>query len=164
MAKCLRTIAVLLANTVVLNASVAQMASAPVASATRVDVVPEARTAVAVVERFTEALATGRFDLVRRLLDPEVLILESGGAERSADEYLSGHAKDDAKFLGSARRMLLRRVARIHGDLAWVVSEADIRVLDDAKSASFSSVETMVLKRADDQWRIVHIHWSSRSR
>ena len=62
----------------------------------------QAQPAVAAVERFSTALVAGRLDAAGAELDPNVLILESGGAERSAAEYLGGHAKGDAAFLKTA--------------------------------------------------------------
>ena len=66
----------------------------------------QAQPAVATVERFSTALVAGRLDAAGAELDPNVLILESGGAERSAAEYLGGHAKGDAAFLKTATAML----------------------------------------------------------
>ena len=56
-------------------------------------------------------------------LDAKVLILESGGAETSAAEYLGGHAKGDAAFLKGVHVQLVRRTAQANGDMAWVGSE-----------------------------------------
>lgn len=123
---------------------------------------PEARPAIAVVEAFGKALAAGDFKTVESLLDPDVLILESGGAERSRAEYLGHHAIADAKFLKTAHLQPGRRQARVHGDLAWVGSESELHVSKDGKPMTMLSTETMVLSRTGDGWRIVHIHWSSR--
>lgn len=96
------------------------------------------------------------------LLDPGVLILESGGAERSREEYLSHHARSDAKFLAGSHSELKRRRARIDGDLAWVGSESELHAQHNGKPMTLLSTETMVLKHTADGWKIVHIHWSSR--
>ena len=95
-------------------------------------------------------------------LDPKVLILESGGVEKSRDEYLAGHAKADADFLKDAHITLKRRSARASGDLAWVASESQIHAMKGAEMMMIDSTETMVLRRIADGWKIVHIHWSSR--
>ncbi|MCM2311144.1 MAG: hypothetical protein NDI84_07030, partial [Steroidobacteraceae bacterium] len=57
-----------------------------------VDVPVEAQDAVATVDRFTAALSSGDLNKAGAELDPDVLILEGGGAERTAAEYLGGHA------------------------------------------------------------------------
>lgn len=123
---------------------------------------PDAQAATAVVDRFGAALKKGDMAAVKTLLDPEILILESGGAERSRDEYLGHHAVSDAQFLGKAHIKLLHRTARRSGDLVWVGSECEIHTRKDDKPLTLLSTETMVLKKVGEDWRIVHIHWSSR--
>jgi ketosteroid isomerase-like protein len=124
---------------------------------------PDAADAVAVLERFSAALSAGDLDGVGADLDPTVLILESGGAERTRDEYLGGHAKHDAEFLKTAHITLKRRTAQASGDLVWVGSESDIHASKDDKMLMISSTETAVLRKTAQGWKIVHIHWSSRA-
>lgn len=117
---------------------------------------------IAVVERFSAALKAGDFDTVRTLLDEKVVILESGGAERSREEYLGHHAISDAAFLGGATVSDVKRGGAVRGDLAWVASESRIQGGQGGDAKTLLSTETMVLERGADGWRIVHIHWSSR--
>jgi ketosteroid isomerase-like protein len=130
----------------------------------RTDVPDEARAAAATVDRFFAALSAGDIDKAALELDPQVLILESGGAERSAAEYLGGHAKSDAEFLKKAEHKPGHRTARASGDLAWVASDNDMVIQQDGKPVTIASAETMVLRRTGSGWKIVHIHWSSRAR
>ena len=123
---------------------------------------PGAEAAVVVVDEFSAALQAADLARVEALLNPDVLVLESGGAERSRAEYFLEHAGADAAFLKGATVKLLRRVARADADLAWVGSESEIHASRDGKALLLLSSETMVLRRADGAWRIVHIHWSSR--
>ena len=136
--------------------------AAPMAAKAGVDVPVDAQPAVAVVERFGDALAKADLKTVASLLDADVLILESGGAERSRDEYLGHHAVADAAFLKETHVQLKQRRARIHGDLAWVGSESELHATKDGKPLTLLSTETMVLQRKGADWRILHIHWSSR--
>lgn len=122
----------------------------------------EAKPAVAAVEAFSTALQAGDLNRAGVWLADDVLILESGGAERSKTEYLGGHAKHDAEFLKSAHVQLKQRTAKAAGELAWVGSESELHATKDGKPLTLLSTETMVLRRTGDGWRIVHIHWSSR--
>ena len=140
------------------------LANPAAAGEPQVDVPDEARPAVATVDRFFAALTAGDIGRAGTELDPQVIILESGGAEYSAAEYLGGHAKGDAEFLKTAHHMLGRRTARVSGKLAWVASESELHVQKDGKPAVIVSAETMVLRSTDTGWKIVHIHWSSRVR
>jgi len=127
------------------------------------DAIPAvAKPAVTAVEQFSTALQAGDLKRAGSLLAEDVLILESGGAERSKTEYLDGHAKHDAEFLKDAHVQLKRRTARVSGDLTWVGSESELHTTKDGKPLILLSTETMVLKRTAQGWRIVHIHWSSR--
>ena len=123
---------------------------------------PAAIDAVKVVDAFSEAIRTNRLDQARDLLDPQVLILESGGAERSRDQYMAGHAIEDAAFMRDATVQLRHRRAQAEGDFAWVGSESSLQAVNEGKPLSLSSAETMLLKRTAQGWKIVHIHWSSR--
>ena len=124
----------------------------------------DARTApaVAVVQQFSTALQKGDLVAAGALLTDDVLILESGGAERSRDEYLGHHAKGDAEFLKSAHVQKIRQTARVEGALAWVGTESEIHLTKDGKPVTLLSTETMILRQSAGAWRIVHIHWSSR--
>ena len=126
-----------------------------------VDVPETARAAAATVDRFFAALSAGDLERAAVELDADVIILESGGAERSAAEYLGGHAGHDAEFLAGAAITPGHRTARASGDLAWVASESEIAVPKDGKPIAIASTETMVLKSTPAGWKIVHIHWSS---
>lgn len=121
-----------------------------------------ADAAVAVVDDFGAALATADFTRITALLAPDVLILESGGAERSREQYLSHHAGADAAFLQGARVQQTSRRVRKNGNLAWVGTESEVRKVDQGKPINLRSTETMVLERKAGSWKIVHIHWSSR--
>lgn len=128
----------------------------------KIDVPAEAGAAVAVVDAFGKALAAADFDRVEAMLDPAVIVLESGGAERSRDEYLSHHARSDAKFLAGTHSALSSRRAQVDGDTAWVASESELHTSKDGKPMTLLSTETMVLTNTPSGWKIVHIHWSSR--
>jgi len=114
------------------------------------------------VDAFFAALKAGDFVTAESLLDPNVRIFESGGAERSAKEYASHHMKGDAAFLKTATQEVSARTGDAIGDLAWVGSEQRITGTSKDKPVDILSTETMVLRKTAEGWRIVHIHWSSR--
>ena len=118
--------------------------------------------AEAVADRFSTALQAGDLGTVGGLLAEDVLILESGGAERSRAEYLQHHAISDSEFLKTAHVQRLRRTARIEGGMAWIGTESEIHTTKDGQPLALLSTETMVLRETPSGWRIVHIHWSSR--
>lgn len=124
----------------------------------------ETRDVIEVVDRFSAALKSGDMTTVSALLHPAVVVLESGGAERSRDEYFAHHAAADADFLRGAEVRPGPRSAHRRGELAWVAGESEVQWLRDGKPATSLNTETMVLQRGPQGWRIVHIHWSSRNK
>lgn len=124
---------------------------------------PGSKGPVAAVEAFHAALSAGSAAKVEALLDPNVLILESGNVERSRQEYASHHLPSDLKFMRATRYQLKRQTGDTVGDLAWVASEAALTGEPGGKAVDLVSTESLVLKKTASGWKIVHIHWSSRS-
>jgi ketosteroid isomerase-like protein len=114
------------------------------------------------VDAFFATLKAGDLARAKSLLDPNVRIFESGGAERSAEEYAGHHLPADSAFLKTATQEVTQRIGDAVGDLAWVASEQRIQAESKGKPVDILSTETMVLRKTADGWRIVHIHWSSR--
>lgn len=122
-----------------------------------------AKDPVAAVEAFHAALSAGSAEKVQALLDPRVLIMESGNVERSREEYASHHLPADLKFMSAVRFRLQRQTGDAAGDLAWVASEASLTGDPGGKPVDLVSTESLVLKKTAGGWKIVHIHWSSRN-
>lgn len=156
------TLALALSAALATGAAAAHEPSKHAAPAATAAVDPATQQVIAVVDQFGTALKAADMASVSRLLDERVLILESGGAERSRDEYLGHHAISDAAFLGGATITTKQRNAQVHGDTAWVASESEITSGQGEAAKTVLSTETMVLRRQAGAWKIVHIHWSSR--
>jgi ketosteroid isomerase-like protein len=116
------------------------------------------------IQGFESALRAGNFEAVAAWLDPNVLILESGGAERSREEYLASHARADAEFLKSVRGTENASTLKIRSDLAWATKTSELHFDREGVPAVADAAETMILRRGPDGWKIVHIHWSTRER
>lgn len=116
-----------------------------------------------IVKTFHAALAAGSAAQVEQLLDPNVLIMEGGNVERSRQEYASHHLRSDLKFMTSVTYTLERQSGDTVGDLAWVASESRLIGKSATKPVELVSTESLVLRKTSAGWKIVHIHWSSRS-
>ncbi len=126
------------------------------------NIAPEAIDAVKVVDAFSTAIKQVKLEDAANLLDPKVLILESGSSERSRDEYMQSHAIADAAFMQTAEQQLRYRQAQAEGNIAWVGTESIVSRMNDGKPMHLLSTETMILRKGSEGWKIVHIHWSSR--
>jgi ketosteroid isomerase-like protein len=90
-----------------------------------------------------------------------VVIFESGNVESNRAEYASHHLQADAAFSAAVPRTLVSRTHGEAGDTAWVMNVETVSGTYRNRPISSRSVETMLLRRIDGQWRIQHIHWSS---
>ena len=122
------------------------------------------RAALDAVKGFHAALSAGNSAAVQRALAPGVIIMEGGNVERSRDEYASHHLTSDLKFLRAMKYTLQRQSGDSVGALAWIASEATLTGESQGKPVELVSTESLVLKKTQDGWKIVHIHWSSRNR
>ena len=113
-------------------------------------------------EQLSSALAAGNQAAVKQLLDPGVLIFESGNVEASRAEYEGHHMPADMAFMAAMERELISRRIIDLGEAGAVVSSQS-RLFGSYKDSEIdtTSTETLVLQRREGQWRIVHIHWSS---
>lgn len=121
----------------------------------------EAATPVGAVVAFHAALASGDTAAALELLAEDVQIFESGSVESSRTEYASHHLTSDAAFSAAVPRTLVSRSNGEDGTSAWVMSVETVTGTYRERPINSRSVETMLLRKIDDQWRIVHIHWSS---
>jgi ketosteroid isomerase-like protein len=113
------------------------------------------------VDAFHKALKDNDSRQALALLADDVLIYESGYAETSKAEYASHHLEADMAFLKGVKQSVLARSAQASGDIALVTSQGQTTGTYKDKTIDSASTETMVLRRNDGQWKIVHIHWSS---
>lgn len=119
--------------------------------------------AAKVVDSFHSALASGDMGRAAAMLSEAVLIFEAGGAERSKSEYAASHLAADATFAKALPSELTRRTGGASADIAWVASEGRTRGRYKDRDVDQITTETMILRKAADTWRIVHVHWSSRA-
>ena len=121
-----------------------------------------AATPVAPVDAFHNALASGNTRSALALLAEDVLIFESGGVERSRAEYASDHLTADAAYSAVVRRTLVNRSHGAAGTAAWVTSVETVAGAYRGRAINSRSLETVLLRQVAGQWRISHIHWSSK--
>lgn len=124
---------------------------------------PSTGPALAVVDRFGKALADGDRTAALAQLAPDLVVFESGHAERSRDEYAASHLDADIAFLKTATAHQTARRASAGKDSALVLSESEVRSVRDGKTTTRATLETLVLRKRDGRWLITHIHWSSRA-
>jgi ketosteroid isomerase-like protein len=120
-----------------------------------------AKAAAATVDAFHAALRRGDTAAASALLTDDALVFEEGRAERSKAEYAARHLGADAAFSKAVPGIVGRRRGDALGDLAWIATEGRTKGSYRGTEVDRVTDETMVLRRVDGAWKIVHIHWSS---
>lgn len=118
--------------------------------------------AAQVPDAFHEALAKGERDAALALLDDNVQIYEQGWVEKSKAEYAASHLDSDIAFAKATTTRVVARSNTMDMDVCYLMRELRTTGTFDGKPVDSITLETMILRRVDDGWRIVHIHWSSR--
>ncbi|QIL01962.1 nuclear transport factor 2 family protein [Sphingomonas sinipercae] len=123
---------------------------------------PQASQAAETVDAFHAALRRGDTDGAAMLLAAGAVIFEGGDVERSKAEYAAHHLGADAQFAAAVPSKVSRRSGSVIGNMAWVATEG--RTTGSFKGRDVDSVttETAILERVGSNWKIVHLHWSSR--
>ena len=111
---------------------------------------------------FYAALATGDRVKALELLAPTVAIYESGFVEASRDEYAQHHLGGDIEFAKTSTRKVLKHAEKIEGNVAIIWEETETKATLGGKPVASMGTETAVLEKTAGQWRITHVHWSSR--
>lgn len=119
--------------------------------------------AAKVVDGFHAALAEGNPDAALSLLTDNIQIYEQGWVERSKAEYAAHHLASDIEFTAAVSGVQTARSGIVIGDMAYVATEARMTGRFKNKNIDSISLETAVLHRTANDWRIAHIHWSSRN-
>ena len=121
-----------------------------------------AQTPAETVLAFHEAIAA--LDTVQSLdyLHPDVIIFESGRAEMSREEFASGHLGADMSFAAETNREVTYSQTIMEGNVAVVMNRTATSGMMGDREINSVGVETVTLRREGGEWKIVHIHWSSR--
>ncbi|MES2015070.1 MAG: nuclear transport factor 2 family protein [Pseudomonadota bacterium] len=112
--------------------------------------------------KFHAALAAGDKAGAIALLSPDVIIYESGYAERSRDDYAKTHLAGDIDYSRTVARKVVHHIEHTEGNTATVLEETSSIGTFKGKPVNALGLETAVLERQGDGWVIVHLHWSSR--
>lgn len=114
-----------------------------------------------VAASMSSAIGSGNTDELKRLLDQNVVIFESGNVESSLAEYESHHMKSDIAFMAAMNVELISREVIDAGDSAAVISRSRIRGQFKGKEIDLVNTETLVIQKRNREWKVVHVHWSS---
>lgn len=116
----------------------------------------------AVLDAFHHALAEGNGQQALDWLHENATILEGGHLE-TREAYASGHLRSDMAFLGNMNRERLDRQVTLDDGQARIVTRSRLTGSVDGEMLNMISEETATLLRAENGWRISHLHWRTAS-
>ncbi|MEQ1754631.1 MAG: nuclear transport factor 2 family protein [Micropepsaceae bacterium] len=114
------------------------------------------------VESFHNALQQGDRVAALGTLADDVKIYEQGWVEQSKAEYAAHHLDSDIKFSKSVKEATTAVDVSDDEALAVVMRQSTTKGTFEGKPVDSVGLETMVLRKIGGDWKIVHIHWSSR--
>lgn len=113
-------------------------------------------------KHFQEALFGDDFDMVSASFATDAVVFENGVKEASLEGYLNDHLKPEMPILAAAKHTVLKQDVRLAGDMAIVTTASTLSIKSNDTMHDFSSVETLGLMQQDGEWKIIHVHSSSR--
>ena len=111
--------------------------------------------------QLADAIAIGDINTLRSIVAPDVLIFESGSMESSLAEYEGHHMLADMAYMKAMRREVISQQVIDSGDSATVVTRSRLHGIYRDQEIDITSTETLVIRKVNGQWKVVHIHWSS---
>ena len=109
---------------------------------------------------YDQAVARKDVETVRNLLAPEILLYEHSARNDGAKDAFENHLKPE--ILEGDRLQLSFSDLRItaSSELALITRQYRVRGTVEGKAIDSAGNETQVWKKADGQWKIIHIHFS----
>jgi ketosteroid isomerase-like protein len=133
------------------------------ATSTSTSTADDEAAVAAAVKEFQTAMDTGDAATVMRYIADDALMMEGGTIENRM-QYETDHLPLDLDFAKgmTAKRMPVKQDVR--GDVAWVRTSTEFSGTFQEQPLSLLGLETMVLTREPEGWRIRALHWSSQRR
>jgi uncharacterized membrane protein/ketosteroid isomerase-like protein len=114
-----------------------------------------------VASALTIALKDQDKNTVKSLLHENVMVLESGHAQKSRQEYEDSHMLSDMAYLKAMDLETTNRSVSIDGDLAWVTSTTRMKGEFKDRQIDTETKELLIMRNQEGVWRITHIYWEN---
>ena len=115
----------------------------------------------AAVTAFQTAMDTGDAPTVMRYIADDALMMEGGTIENRM-QYEKDHLPADLEFAKGMKATRMPVQQTVRWDVAWARTSTEFRGTFEGKPLALLSLETMVLTRENDGWKIKALHWSGR--
>jgi len=121
-----------------------------------------ARIPADAVDAFHAALRAKDTAGALSLLDRSLVVFEFGAVDPTAEAYAFQHLRFDIDMAAATQWKLESRRVGGEGNERWVLSNYRVTGAHaDGTPIDQTTLETVILRRTGDLFRIVHLHWSS---
>ena len=121
-----------------------------------------ARIPADAVDKFHAALRAKDTAGALSLLDRGVVVYEFGAVDPTAEAYALQHLRFDIDFAAATTWELVTRRTGGEGNERWVLSTYRVTGKQSGGTPIDQvTLETAIVRRTGDLFRIVHLHWSS---
>ena len=122
----------------------------------------QARTPAETVDAFHAALRNKDTAGALSLLDRGLVVYEFGTVDPTVEAYAFRHLPFDMDIAIATRWKLETRKVGGEGNDRWVLSTYRVTgTQPDGKPIDLAMLETVLLRRSGEAFRIVHFHWST---
>jgi len=122
----------------------------------------QTRTPADAVDAFHAALRSKDTAAALSLLDRGLVVFEFGAIDPTADAYAFAHLPFDIDVAAATKWQLETRRVGGEGNDRWVLSSYHVTgAQSDGTPIDQTVLETVILRRTGDLFRIVHLHWST---
>ncbi len=95
-------------------------------------------------------------------LDRGLVVFEFGGVDATAEAYAQQHLLADIDMAAATAWTLQTRRVGGEGAQRWILSTYRVTgIQSDGKPIDQQTLETAIVQRVGEQFRIVHLHWST---
>ena len=114
------------------------------------------------VDAFHAALRNKDTGAALSLLNRGLVVFEFGAADPTAEAYAFAHLPFDIDVAAATQWKLEMRRVGGEGNERWVLSTYRVTgTQSDGTPIDQTTLETAILRRSGDRFRIVHLHWST---
>ena len=122
----------------------------------------QSRTPAETVDAFHAALRNKDTAGALSLLDRGLVVYEFGGVDPTVEAYALQHLPFDMDVAVATQWKLQSRRSGGEGGERWVLSTYRVTgKQSDGTAIDQTTLETVILRRSGEQFRIVHFHWST---
>ena len=122
----------------------------------------QGRTPAEVVDAFHAALRNKDTAAALSLLDRGLVVYEFGTVDMTVEAYAFRHLPFDMDVAVATRWKLETRRVGGEGNDRWVLSTYRVTgTRPNGAAIDLTMLETVILRRSGEQFRIVHFHWST---